>query len=420
MATRRKLPGMDMGYDEDTYMDPSFAPEIPNDPGAPPPAGASGPYNPDPTDPQAGVTPPKFNVPLSGFDAGKMASADHAKKSPKYAFGQAAASGRYGVRDGGKMLEELQRSDPDFYTGWEDNGRGKFIYKGDPSKLHGAWGGETEIDYATNFNDDIEGNEEWWWGVGGGQDEAGGAGGGGFLNAPTGGGWQGAGGGYGSGSGSYSASGSSSSRPADFAGLKEALAGLFPGGGFNQDVVNARLDSARGQLEKGRTSRLATNRAMLAERGLIGSGPEATGANSIDEDTYDSYAGAVTDIYANESENADKRMMEALSLATGMTLDEAQMAINQFRAETERSLGEGQLGLGWGRLGSDHTLGLGNLALGNLNAVNNYNLGMANYGLGRDRLGFDMDQGDMDNWLRIIDARLRGADISSGGYIGRR
>lgn len=180
--------------------------------------------------------------------------------------------------------------------------------------------------------------------------------------------------------------------------LKDSLAGLFPGGAYNQDVVNRRTENARQDLERFNSSKKANNRAYLADRGLIGSGPEATEAFSREEGIADRYTQAASGIYADESENADSRMMQALALATGMSADEAAQAIQLFRAK------------------NDFTLGQGNLALGNSRNTNDYNLGLANYGLNRDQALWQMDNGDTDQLIELIKTLMGGADISSGGH----
>lgn len=178
-----------------------------------------------------------------------------------------------------------------------------------------------------------------------------------------------------------------------------SLRGLFPGGMFNQDIVNRRTDSARADIERARKSFGANNAAALAERGLIGSGPEQTAQNSLDERMYDQYLQQSSDIYANESENADQRMMQALQIAAGMSAEEAKNAVDWFRAQ------------------NDFTLGQGGLALGNLNAVNDYNLGMANYGLNRDKLGYDLSNQDLQRYIDLIKMWQSGSNQSAGGYV---
>jgi hypothetical protein len=207
------------------------------------------------------------------------------------------------------------------------------------------------------------------------------------------------------------------------------------GGNFNQSIVDRRVDAARDDLNAQRNSRLSTNQALLADRGLIGDGAEGSSQARLEGDLYDQFQGAVNDIYANESENADSRMVQALSLATGMSLEQASQEIERFRANTDRDLGFGNLALGNKQADNSYSLGLGNLALGNkeadnsfslgqgnlalgnMRAVNDYNLGLADYGLGRDRLGFDMSRSDDDTYLRLLQLYLQGAGVSADGFI---
>lgn len=180
--------------------------------------------------------------------------------------------------------------------------------------------------------------------------------------------------------------------------IMEQLKKLFPDGAFNQDIVNRRTDNVAASLDRQRKSRLATNRAMLAERGLIGSGPEATSLGNMESDLYGQYANAVSGIHADESDAASQRMMQALQLAAGLSADDAANIVNNYRAETER------------------TLGLGNLALGNSRAANEYNLGLGQLGLGRERLGWEMNSGNTDNLIKLIELYMSGANRSAGGY----
>lgn len=192
--------------------------------------------------------------------------------------------------------------------------------------------------------------------------------------------------------------------------LMSTLKGLFPGGLFNQDTVSRRTENAREDLARQSKSRNATNRAALASRGLIGDGPEQTAQNRAESDIADQYSNAVSGIYADESDNADQRMMQALQLAAGLSSEEAKLIVDQFRAQTERSGMEGSLALGNRNAGIDEMLGLGNLALGNTRASNDYNLGKGQLDLG-------WNNADIEEWLATQGLKLQGANISSRGNV---
>jgi hypothetical protein len=169
-------------------------------------------------------------------------------------------------------------------------------------------------------------------------------------------------------------------------------------GNFNEDIVNRRTENAGAALRRSANSRKANNMAYLAERGLVGDGPEGSMVGRVDESIANQYADAVSGIYADESAAADQRMMEALSLATGMSTADADRALGYFRAN------------------NDYTLGQGNLALQNSIASNNYNLGLGNFGLDRDRLMHDIDSGNVDQLIELLKLYLGGAQTSAGGH----
>jgi hypothetical protein len=225
------------------------------------------------------------------------------------------------------------------------------------------------------------------------------------------------------------------------------------GGGFNQDIVNSRTSAARGDIERQLKSRNASNKAALAARGLVGDGAEFTAMDRANEDMFNQYMDRSGEIYADESENADKRMMQAVQTAAGLSAEQAKLVIDKFRAESDDKIGMGQLGvnkgrldldakLGQGRLDLDNELkdlqeklglgqldlgyaqndtanmiGQGNIAVANMNGMNNYNLGLGQQGLDRDRLLLDAEQGDIDSLIKLISQLYQGADTSAGGYI---
>jgi len=123
--------------------------------------------------PKAG---PGYNVNLEGFGGfrqdgtAKLGSAEHAMKSPKYAFANLAQSGQFGYNDVGGMLAELQKTNPEFYQGWEQiPGKEKIRFTGDPSQLHEAWKGVDEVDLVRNFTQAGGGFDPskaaFWWGT---------------------------------------------------------------------------------------------------------------------------------------------------------------------------------------------------------------------------------------------------------------
>jgi hypothetical protein len=211
--------------------------------------------------------------------------------------------------------------------------------------------------------------------------------------------------------------GNSGSGPAAMPDIMQVLSGLFPNGAFNQDLVNRNVSNAADSLARNRKSQTSQNEAYLASRGLIGDGPQASAAGSLEDRLNQNYNSEVNSIYGNESQNASNRMMQALQMATGLTEDQAHNLIASFEANTARDLGFGNLALGNKVADNNYGLGMGNLALGHMNGVNNYNLGEDNIGLQRDQL---KQKGDNDRLGRIIELLNSGVSLDqilAGGYI---
>lgn len=189
------------------------------------------------------------------------------------------------------------------------------------------------------------------------------------------------------------------------------LAKLFPNGGFNQDLVNKRVSNATDSLNRNRKSQLATNSAMLANRGQgANDGTTGTAAGNLETRLGQDFNSNVNDIYANEGSAADSRMMQALQTAAGLSASDAKNAVDMARINSESSLG-------WGNIDLNRTLGLGNLALGNTNSAHNYNLGLGQLGLGRSQLQQSGQNSSMDQLIRLLDLYMRGGQTSTDGYI---
>lgn len=198
--------------------------------------------------------------------------------------------------------------------------------------------------------------------------------------------------------------------------LKNALKGLFPGGMFNQDVVNTRTQGARENLERFRKSQSQGDNAVLAARGLMGSGAEQTAQNRLSSNIADQYGTQVNDIYANESQNADSRMAKALELATGMSIADAENSIAQYRAQNDLELGRGQLALGNRTADQNYSLGQGRLALDRTNGDRSYDLGLRSDDLGRADLEERARMGDINAQIELLRINAGNADTSAGGH----
>jgi hypothetical protein len=229
-----------------------------------------------------------------------------------------------------------------------------------------------------------------------------------WLSAPTG----------GSMGGSFGSATGSASSGRGFGDIQAQLAKLYPDGMFNEDIVNRRTEMAREAGERARQSRMKTAGAALASRGQgVDDGTYASSVENIETDTFDQLMGEVSGIYANESENADERMIQALQIAAGLTEAEARIAVEQFRAQSDDALGWGGLALGNKKADQDYSIGNRQVDLGYFNGGNSFALGQGQLGLGRDSLAFDMEQGQFGNYMDILKLLVPGAGISADGFI---
>lgn len=174
------------------------------------------------------------------------------------------------------------------------------------------------------------------------------------------------------------------SAPTDLMGALQAILARGEGGGLSQDIINPRIESARENLDRYGKSRSEGLQAQLSERGLLGSGAEATGMMGLEEELAQIFGGNVRDIYADEGRAADQRLMQALGILGGRE--------NQLtQSGTQRDLGfaniESDYNLGQGRLGLDRELGL-------LNA----------------------QQGQQDSLMQFLQLMLGGAGQAREGY----
>lgn len=206
-------------------------------------------------------------------------------------------------------------------------------------------------------------------------------------------------------------------RTQNFDEIMANLKKLFPDGAYNQDIVNRRTENARENLLRQRKSTDANDRAILANRGTLGSGPEITALTRADQNMADQYQNATSGIYADEENAASQRMMQALQTAAGMDANEAAAFVNAYTAQTGRGLGVGNLGVAQQRADNDFTLGSGNLALGNVNSANNYNLGLANFGLNRDTAQNNATDQRLGRIIQLLNSGVSIDEILAGGYI---
>jgi hypothetical protein len=388
---------------------------VPTAPGVPPPAATAPPGLPPPPETPHPAPAPKKYAAIQGFDLGKIDGSKPFDSGSKYSDSLRGFSnflGEGGHVGRGEMSDLEKWWSAQGHQGGHAVGDDKFDF-GD---------GQGPIDIINSKGDIWFQNGDDRFGGGGG------AGGGEFppMPFPQGGGNSGGGG---------SASSSSSRSMPDMGSVMSMLQGIMNNGGnFNEGAVGRRLDSVRGSLERQRKSMEASDRAIMGERGLLGSGAEKTNSANIFQDIGDSFDNSLQGIYADEADRADSRMIQALQMATGMSEEEARNAVSMAGIDSNERLGHERnandasrnandffLGnrnadLGFLNSNRDFTLGQANTAIANNNSVNGWNQFVTQNGLDRDRLAFDIQHGNNQSLIDLINQYLSGANISAGGH----
>ena len=195
---------------------------------------------------------------------------------------------------------------------------------------------------------------------------------------------------------------------------------LGQGGGLNDDILNRRVESARETLERQRNAELDTMRGQLSSRGLLGQGAEYEGTGRVNEGIADKFSGAVRDIYADESARSDERLLRTMSIAAGLSADDADRLVDWFNAQTGREVGLGQIAATRERTGVERELGLGELGikaedLGLRRDLGFGQLGLQEYGLGldhnrwlnefglsQDRFAFDQSRAGQQDIMALL------------------
>lgn len=180
---------------------------------------------------------------------------------------------------------------------------------------------------------------------------------------------------------------------------------LDTGGRRNTQIIDQRTESARENLERARNAEMQTLDAVLADRGLTGSGADIEARALLGDRLGSQHATTLRDIHAEENRAADARMMQALVTGAGLSVEQAQDAIDWFNAQTGRYTAEtGRIGTEGGlaneraRIDLSRLLGLGELGLGQAQLEANYNLGLGRLGLDQ-ALGF---LGVQNNWVQQL------------------
>ncbi len=222
---------------------------------------------------------------------------------------------------------------------------------------------------------------------------------------------------------------------------QSALQGLIDnGGGFNENIVNRRMESQREVLERARRSQIDQLNSELAARGLMGapgapSGAEAIGLGRIADSIGGQFATAARDITTSELQAANERFAGAVSAMSGLGIAQAQNLISllqnagQLSVEEEQniiqrialsnnmSIEQAKIAFEYAQLSAQTALGYAGLNVQSQNNQMNYSLGLGQLGLGREQLAGQQQSGLIDQIIQLLGLQQNGVQNSQGGYI---
>lgn len=136
--------------------------------GIPEPGGFAGPAAQGPVSAGAPAPSSTFRTQLMEGDTAKLGNTEHMAKSPKYDFLTLAQSNKYNYTQMPEMLKELQGGpNGRLWQGWTADGKGNFVFQGDPSQLAPEWGGVKRVDAVGSFGNLANGGQAagWRWGA---------------------------------------------------------------------------------------------------------------------------------------------------------------------------------------------------------------------------------------------------------------
>lgn len=297
--------------------------------------------------------PPTTTTLMEG-DPNKLKDPAHIAQSPKYQFLSLAT--QYGRGQEQDLLKALQSQYGDYWNGWTFDGKGNFVYSGDPAKLNKAWDGVTRVDAYGGYGDG--GALRARWGV----DDpnapaatAGGAPGAGGTGLPGGAGTGVPGapgtGGFGGGGGDASGSGLRDPRWDDL--YKQLLDRSQQGLDVKADdpIIKGQVDAATAVANR---EALKQQQAAAERGGAYASGANENTARMTGEDVQLKMSGMQAELMGREVTARREEIAQALSSMQGiLTVDEQsrlkqedqalearQMALAAHQADVQNALNQ--------------------------------------------------------------------------------
>lgn len=185
--------------------------------------------------------------------------------------------------------------------------------------------------------------------------------------------------------------------------VEDALTALIGKGGLTQPI-QGQLNSARDAEATAEQGMLADARNALAGAGTLSEpgtpqGPTSDAISRIAYNLAPTYAKSVSDIETNAMNTANSNVMSALSLATGLSENEAANVLSASGSGTARQST------------------LANIALSTLAQSADWNKFLATYGLNRDQIQAQLAQGQSGQVLQLLSLFLQLTQQKTAGFI---
>lgn len=187
--------------------------------------------------------------------------------------------------------------------------------------------------------------------------------------------------------------------------VEDAITALMERGGeLDPNQTARRYESARELLDKGRRTMVNDLRGDLASRNLLSEpgipqGAEIGGINRVTEKIAPEFSRALRDIFTDESAKADTRLMTSLSMAMGVSSEQARTML--------AALGEG----------TNRQAALADIALRNLAQNQAWSQFLAQFGLDRDTAMYQIQNGQIESILPILQMFLQLGGMANQGYV---
>jgi hypothetical protein len=227
---------------------------------------------------------------------------------------------------------------------------------------------------------------------------------------------------------------------------QELLRELLESGGTipsDQDRLAMQIETARSPIDRLRAAQLSQGQAAMAERGLLGQGPELDFMQRMESRLAPMYADAAQQISLEESDMANERYQQALQqlnqqaaqqrLSTDQRYQQArtlqsEIALDRARRQDARLMSAVQQSANLSTEQSRNTVNAINAltgiqqmrtdsALEVLDRNMEWNKFLAEFGLDRAKTMEQLQQGRMTHLMPLVQEYFKAAALSAGGFV---